>query len=320
VFIDLFNGDADGILSRHILRLTQPREVRRVTGVKRDVELLAKVTEVEGAELTVLDVALSANAEALPGVLEKGNRITWFDHHNPGPIPDHPKLETHIDTSPELCTALIVNRYLGSPQPLWACAAAFGDNLLEVAGKEAQTLGLGVDETEVLKGLGETLNYNGYGLCLADLTVDPHVVSEDLEGQPNPFDYVKRSAIFQKIARQREADAAAMRSSEVLHAGAEGNCVLLPDSPASTRMSGLYSNELVFSEPDKAHAIFTHDAKGGYRISIRAPLSNPRGADELALRFEGGGGRPKAGGVNHLPKDELSRFIREFTDVFQSRV
>jgi len=319
VFLDLFNGDADGILARHILRLTQPCEARRVTGVKRDVKLLSKVGDVSNASITVLDVALSANAEALPGVLDRGNRVTWFDHHNPGEIPGHASLEVHIDPAPELCTALIVNQHLGFPQPLFACAAAFGDNLLDVAREKAHSLGLSEQETGELKRLGETLNYNGYGLRLSDLTVDPHAVSEDLDAYENPFEYIKRSPVFQKIEKQKESDAQEMRSSEVIFSSAAGDCILLPDTAASARMSGIYSNELVFSAPEKAHAIFTHDAEGGYRISIRAPLATPSGADELALRFEGGGGRPKAGGVNHLPKGELPRFIEEFGAVFGSR-
>ena len=39
-YIDIFNGDADGILALHQLRLTNPQKSRLITGVKRDTKLL----------------------------------------------------------------------------------------------------------------------------------------------------------------------------------------------------------------------------------------------------------------------------------------
>lgn len=41
-FIDVFNGDADGICSLVQLRLAEPRESELVTGIKRDINLLKK--------------------------------------------------------------------------------------------------------------------------------------------------------------------------------------------------------------------------------------------------------------------------------------
>ena len=39
-YIDILNGDADGILALHQLRLTNPQKSRLITGVKRDTKLL----------------------------------------------------------------------------------------------------------------------------------------------------------------------------------------------------------------------------------------------------------------------------------------
>ena len=64
-FYDIFNGDADGICALQQLRLEQPRASQLVTGVKRDVRLLDRVTAAAGDELTVLDISLQANAGAL---------------------------------------------------------------------------------------------------------------------------------------------------------------------------------------------------------------------------------------------------------------
>ena len=64
-FYDIFNGDADGICALQQLRLEEPRASLLVTGVKRDVRLLERVTAAAGDELTVLDISLQANAGAL---------------------------------------------------------------------------------------------------------------------------------------------------------------------------------------------------------------------------------------------------------------
>jgi len=55
---------------------------------------------------------------------------------------------------------------------------------------------------------------------------------------------------------------------------------------------------------------------GGFLVSIRAPLSNRKGADTLALQFDTGGGRSAAAGINHLPDAELDRFIQAFRATF----
>lgn len=42
--IDIFNGDADGICALIQLRLAYPAEAQLVTGVKRDIVLLSRVS------------------------------------------------------------------------------------------------------------------------------------------------------------------------------------------------------------------------------------------------------------------------------------
>ena len=41
---------------------------------------------------------------------------------------------------------------------------------------------------------------------------------------------------------------------------------------------------------------------------MRAPIEDRTGADELCRRFETGGGRQAAAGINRLPPDEVERF------------
>ena len=97
VSIDLFNGDADGICALIQLRKAEPRDSTLVTGVKRDINLLARVDAAPGDQITVLDVSMDKNSAALQQVLERGAEVFYVDHHFPGDIPDHPKLTALIN-------------------------------------------------------------------------------------------------------------------------------------------------------------------------------------------------------------------------------
>ncbi|HKA40111.1 MAG TPA: acetyltransferase, partial [Burkholderiales bacterium] len=148
-FYDIFNGDADGICALQQLRLEEPRASVLVTGVKRDVHLLDRVNAAAGDELTVLDISLKTNAGDVKRLLAAGARLRYFDHHEAGEIPPDPRLRTFIDTAPDICTSLIVDRHLGGRQRRWAVVAAFGDNLPGPALRAAQ--GLDLDERDVAR-------------------------------------------------------------------------------------------------------------------------------------------------------------------------
>ena len=69
-YFDVFNGDADGICALTQWRLANPVEQTvRVTGVKRDIALLSRVEAELGDEVTVLDISLDRNRDALDKVL-----------------------------------------------------------------------------------------------------------------------------------------------------------------------------------------------------------------------------------------------------------
>ncbi len=76
-------------------------------------------------------------------------------------------------------------------------------------------------------------------------------------------------------------------------------------------MRGVFGNELANRSPELAHAILTPDDRGGYVVSLRAPLARPAGADALCRRFATGGGRRAAAGINHLPQGALPQFLLE---------
>jgi len=196
---DIFNGDADGICALLQLRLAQPRESVLITGVKRDIGLLENVqlsSTPSADRLTVLDISMDKNKNALEAMLEAGASVQYFDHHFAGDIPDHPNLQANIDTQAEICTGLLVNKFLNQAYPLWAVTAAFGDNLHQSANKAANGLDLSTEDMEKLENLGTLLNYNGYGATVDDLFFAPDVLFKKLLPYENPLDFVNEDDTF----------------------------------------------------------------------------------------------------------------------------
>ena len=167
---DVFNGDADGLCALHQLRLAAPCNAPLVTGIKREIALLERVDAHAGNSVTVLDVSIDVNRLALLALLERGALVQYFDHHGSGEVPAHPGLQAVIDTTPDVCTGSIVDRWLGGQYRIWAVVAAFGDNFAEAAKELAKPLPLQATQVSGLQELGECLNYNAYGdrmgMCL----------------------------------------------------------------------------------------------------------------------------------------------------------
>ena len=79
---DLFNGDADGIISLYQYRRWKPCPFAELyTGVKRDVTLLRHLTDVKSGLINVFDISMKTNEGYIPQLINNDNTITWFDHH-----------------------------------------------------------------------------------------------------------------------------------------------------------------------------------------------------------------------------------------------
>jgi hypothetical protein len=314
-FYDIFNGDADGICALHQLRLEEPRASVLVTGVKRDIQLLGRINAAPGDELTVLDISLKTNAAELDRLLAAGARCRYFDHHAAGEIPQHANLSTFIDTAPDICTSLIVDRYLSGRQRIWAVVAAFGDNLVKSALRAAELLELGPAEIERLKELGECLNYNAYGEAVDDLHYHPADLFETLSHYRDPRDFIDGEPVFEVLKNAYHDDLDRADGLAPVHIDDANAVFILPDAAWSRRVNGIFGNRLAQSHPRRAHAVLVKKA-GGYTVSVRAPLVRPQGADELCTKFESGGGRKSAAGINLLPDSELQRFVAAFRETF----
>ncbi|MBD2859912.1 DHH family phosphoesterase [Spongiibacter sp. KMU-158] len=312
-FIDVFNGDADGICALLQLRLAQPCDSQLVTGVKRDIDLLNRVQAQAGDQLTVLDVSLDKNRSGLESALAAGAEVFYVDHHFAGDIPDHPKLTTRINTAADVCTSLLVNGHLQGAFAAWAVVGAFGDNLRQSAFTVAKSLSLSEAELESLEKLGIYLNYNGYGADLDDLHFKPDALFKRLLSYNNPLDFIADGAgVFSQLEQGYEADMGSAAALQALHQNETSAVFILPNEAWARRVSGVYSNDLANGSPDRAHAVLTEKANGNFLISIRAPLSNKVGADEFCRQFPTGGGRAAAAGINDLPGEQLANFVERF--------
>lgn len=314
---DVFNGDADGLCALHQLRLAAPRDATLITGVKRDIALLERVNAQAGDSVTVLDVSIDVNRKALLALLKHDVSIQYFDHHGSGEVPAHPGLQAIIDTTPNICTGIIVDRWLGGQHRVWAVVAAFGDNFAQAAKELAMPLALPAAQIDALQELGECLNYNGYGDSEADLLIHPAALYAILHQHADPFSFIATEPIFQALHAARRHDMELARQTRPQTSLSQGQIVILPDAAWSRRVRGAYANFLATRNPHHAHAVLTLNARGGYTISVRAPLSAMHGADRLCRLFPEGGGRPAAGGINHLPQNQLPAFIHAFEQVWR---
>src|SRR5206468_2039106 len=177
-------------------------------GVKRDIQLLARVNAGTGDEVTVLDVSLDSNREALLALLDAGARVRYFDHHHAGELPLHPGFEAHIDTAADVCTSLLVDRHLAGRHRAWAITAAFGDSLPKMATALARSNGFDADTTASLARLGIALNYNAYGERLSDLHFDPAALAEEMRPFDDPLRFAADSPVFRRLWSGYEDDMA----------------------------------------------------------------------------------------------------------------
>jgi hypothetical protein len=313
---DVFNGDADGLCSLHQLRLEYPLESVLVTGAKRDVALLHRVPAQPGDSVTVLDVSVASNRAALTALLERRVAVQYFDHHFAGELPTHAGLQAVIDTSPQVCTGILVDRYLQGKRRIWAVVAAFGDNLEPAAHALASSLRLDIGAIAELRHLGENLAYNAYGDSEADLIVHPSELYRTVSRYADPFRLLQKERVLERIGAIRRDDLAMACEVEPAVALDSATVYVLPDAAWSRRVRGALGNHLANRFPDIAHAILTPNAEGGYTVSVRAPQVKPTGADALCRAFPTGGGRAAAAGINALPAERVPELVRRLAEAF----
>ena len=313
---DVFNGDADGICALQQLRLDAPRESVAITGVKRDIALLRRVAARAGDSVTVLDVSLARNRDALDELLARGVAVEYFDHHFAGDVPRHPLLQAHLDPAPDVCTSVLVDRHLQGRQRAWAVVGAFGDNLPDTAQALADALGLARGQRDALRMLGEAINYNAYGESEEDLLVAPARLAAMLRPYQDPLAFAAESPAARALAHQQGEDLASAFAVRPDPVSPGASMYLLPDAPWARRVQGAFANALSQRDRERAHAVLCPRRGGDYVVSVRAPVAQPRGADRLCLAFATGGGRAGSAGIDTLPPERLEEFARAVATAF----
>lgn len=322
----VFNGDADGLCALQQLRLADRRgdgtaADRLVTGVKRDIALLGRVSASAGDACTVLDVSLDVNRAALVALLDGGVQVQYFDHHFAGDIPAHPGLAAHIDLAPNVCTSILVDRHLEGRCRAWAAVGAFGDSLNDEGRALAAAAGVGRADVERLRELGVAVNYNAYGESVSDLHVPPAELAEEMLRFPEPLELAERSALFRRVAEGFRTDMALASGVQPARRAAGAVLFVLPDAAWSRRVSGTLANDLAKAHAGEAVALLSPkppESGGGYVVSLRVPRDARVSAEAFCRRFPTGGGRRTAAGINHLPADALDDFGAAFESEFQA--
>ncbi len=322
--IDVFNGDADGLLARHQFRLSHPaarEHVTLITGVKRDIALLDRVLATQAVQyeddIQVFDISYDRNAIAVDSLLAIGARITYFDHHRASLLRPQPHLLSYIDESPDVCTSLLVDRHCSGAHRLWAIAAAFGDNLSALGRQLSRDANLLPVQEDQLRLLGECLNYNAYGESIEDLHYPPAMLAARLEPYASPFDFIKHEDVLSRLKAGYENDLANALAVNALHASDVAAVFLLPDESWTRRVSGAFANHLVHAFPARAHAVLTTNANGTATVSIRAPAAKPKDAEKVATRFAHGGGRAIAAGIESFPLDQLAKLVAGLEETYR---
>ncbi len=314
-YIDVFNGDADGICALIQLRKVNPQPARQVTGVKRDIQLLKQIDATPDDHISVLDISFERNRTDVLRLLNQGATIEYFDHHYRGESVSHPRLSTVIDDqSSSLCTGLLVDRQIEGRFRAWALVAAFGDNMNAAALSLGEASGLDQTSLQQLQCLGIYINYNGYGESLSDLFFPPDVLYRFLQHYDSPFEFLQEDTeIYGTLDTGYREDTAKAEACVFTYQSDTSAIVILPNEKWARRVSGVYINALVNRYPNRAHAVITENGGDTYTVSIRTPLKRKTlPADELAREFVSGGGRKNAAGINALPADQIGRFIDAF--------
>jgi len=320
-YIDCFNGDADGICALTQLRLQNPLESQLITGVKRDINLLDRVAAKAGDLVTVLDVSLDKNRVGLERALKAGAQVFYCDHHFSGEIPNHRNLTAVINTTPDVCTSLLINQSLKGRFLEWAVVGTFGDNLERSARSMAKSLDLSAAQLSKLQNLGIYLNYNGYGASLDDLYFAPDELFKRTSQHRSALAFISEDEeTFLTLEAGYQDDMSNADSLTAIVDKSHAAVFQLPDAAWSRRVSGVFGNELANQNPTRAHAVLTERSDGDFLVSVRAPLDNKVGADEICRQFATGGGRKAAAGINQLPAAEVDRFVALFSEFYDGAI
>ena len=166
-----------------------------------------------------------------------------------------------------------------------------------------------------LEKWGELINYNSYGETKDDLFYSPEFLYRAIHPYSDPLEFFQSS---EELVKLREGFLNDMALAEAILP--ERNCTagrifIFPNEAWCRRVCGTFINKLAREEPYLAHSLLVERQDGTFRISVRAPLAKPYGAEKLCIKFAGGG-RAMAAGINDLTPGEVELFCEAFEKQF----
>ncbi|MBT5399965.1 DHH family phosphoesterase [bacterium] len=261
---------------------------------------------------------MKKNYQEVVDFLELGVEIFYADHHQSGDLLNHKNFRAHINESSNICTSLIINKYLSGKYQEWAIVGAYGDGMDKSARIIANKADLSKDDRAQLRLLGICINYNSYGENEMDLLYHPSLLYKLLKHNYNPFDFISNeSGVYNKLLDSYYSDISKAKAISPEIESDNVSIIFLPDESWSRRVVGVYANLLMQSNKNRAHALMVINKDKSYLVGVRAPYNNKIGADILCSIF-GGGGRRGAAGINNLPKQDKNNFIQEFKKQFSA--
>jgi hypothetical protein len=180
--------------------------------------------------------------------------------------------------------------------------AAFGDNLQESATGAAADLHISAHDLEVLRELGECLNYNAYGESVEDLHFHPAALYRRLRHFADPLVFAARAPEFDLLRGAYASDLQRARALPGLRRGEGCIVVFMPDE-AWQAGSG---HSPTTSQLSSGRRWRCWSPRGGYRVSLRAPQNV---ASEPGSAVRTGSGRERAAGIQFLPKQDVERLL-----------
>jgi len=314
----IFNGDEGTIAAYMVINAIRkklknfPGEIKKIipiSGPKEDLVLWRFLPEkTENSIIYSLDLALSKNLIYVEKFLAKNNLILYIDHHYPGKIiPEHKNFNLLLADDRKHNTSTFVNELCGKIFDLWATAGASGDNKIEIFNELSFKNNLSDYEKKLLWRFGKFINSHSFS---PKDKMSPTELLKDLLNYFSPFDYIKNSKTYAKLAQTYLNDIKNVRSNiKTLY---EDKNLIIIEFPAGDYSQRMFAGLAYwFYEHNKEKVIFclfpqsTTNEGTLFSVSIRSNSNANLIAEQL-----GGGGRHNAAGANYLLKKNSD--IREF--------
>jgi hypothetical protein len=283
--IDVFNGDADGLFAAHQLRLAEPGPDPAagavVTGLKREIACSNRIDVPAGRRDATARASTSRSAATAPrssACSRRARPCAGSTTTMPATCPRHPRLRAHIDTAPETCTSLIVDRELRGaigagqwPRPSATTSAPSPTRSAADAGADRGRTGAaartrrGGQLQRLRRDARRRADRAGGAVCAAGRVMPIRSTS---------FATTRSSPNWPRAGAADLAGAVQLRPWRQCGGGA---VFVLPDEGWSRRVLGSFRQPAGRAFVDSAFAVLKARAEGGYLASVRAPAGAAEG-------------------------------------------